>query len=144
MELTKLKYNQKLAFGDEVYLAKEVEPLIAEKEESHKMEVEQLIFTIAERDKEIAELKDKIGTVNELLKTARKFLVESQTMHKRCADNAEKKIRRYLRALYKACANWAFYRSTAFTLAGWPMEKWDEMERKCRAMAENYSDKEEK
>ena len=32
MELEKLKYNQKLAFGDEVYLAKEIEPLIVQKE----------------------------------------------------------------------------------------------------------------
>ena len=48
---------------------------------------------IAEKDKEIEELNDKLQNVSELLKETREWLIESQKMHKRCADGAIKKIR---------------------------------------------------
>lgn len=55
---------------------------------------------IAEKDEAIAELKDKLQNVSELLKETREWLIESQKMHKRCADNAIKKLRHHK---YKRC-----------------------------------------
>lgn len=77
----------------------EADKVIAELEESHKMEVEQLLM-------EIAELKDKLQNVSATLKETREWLVESQKLHKRCSDNAVKVIRhqKYKRCL--AMANW--------------------------------------
>jgi hypothetical protein len=45
-----------------------------------------------EADKVIAELKNKLQNVSELLNETREWLVESQKLHKRCADNAVKVI----------------------------------------------------
>ena len=96
---------------------------------------------IAERDGNqvcIDALKEKLGVVNEFIKSPKELLKESQKMHQRCADNASKQIRRLCRVLYKACANWAF-------LAQWERgelvenwEKWENVERKCRAKAEEF------
>jgi hypothetical protein len=44
-------------------------------------------------DKVIAEFKDKLQNVSELLNETREWLIESQRLHKRCADGATKKIR---------------------------------------------------
>lgn len=94
---------------------------------------------LAEKDKEIEELKAKLGAVNELVKESKELLKESQRMHQRCADNASKQIRRLKRALYKACANWAL--STLAWLdcidQGEP-RKWSEMRQKCLKKAEEY------
>lgn len=86
-----------------------------------KQEVDKVI---AEKDEEIAELKEKYEAMHQAFA---KYVVES-------ADRE----RALKRALYKACVNWAF-------LAQWergPLvetwEKWEQMERKCRAMAEEY------
>jgi regulator of replication initiation timing len=46
----------------------------------------------AEADKVIAELKYKLQNVSEILNETREWLVESQKLHKRCADNAVKVI----------------------------------------------------
>ena len=64
------------------------------------------IYIKSVADKVIAELKDKLQNVSELLKETREWLMESQKMHKRCADNAIKKIRhnKYKRCL--AMARW--------------------------------------
>jgi SMC interacting uncharacterized protein involved in chromosome segregation len=122
---------------------------------------------IAEKDKEIAELKAKLDEkeswvkmlgegeaalsldlektkakledVNELVKESKELLKESQKMHQRCANNASKQIRRLKRALYKACAEWAL--STLSWLdcidQGNPV-KWGEMRRKCLEKVEEY------
>lgn len=45
-------------------------------------------------DKIIFDLKDKLQKESALLKETRDCLIESQKMHKRCADNAIKMIRR--------------------------------------------------
>ena len=91
------------------------------------------------KDKEIAELKQKLEDVNELVKESKELLKESQKMHQRCADNASKQIRRLKRALYKACAEWAL--STLSWLdcidQGNPV-KWGEMRWKCLKKAEEY------
>lgn len=79
---------------------------------------------IAEKDKKIAELNDKLR--------------HYPMMVALIADD-NKKIRGLKRALYKACANWAL--STLAWLdcidQGEP-RKWSEMVQKCRAKAEEY------
>lgn len=55
---------------------------------------------LAEKDKEIAELKDKLQNESRLLKETREWLLESQKLHKRCADNAIKVI---CHQKYKRC-----------------------------------------
>lgn len=141
-ELKKQKYYQKLAFGDEVYLAKQV-------------------------DAAIAELKQKLEDVNELVKESKELLKESQKMHQRCADNASKQIRRLKRALWLARAeraeaehaHWATiwfcntkidlninkssvsqctYNSNTFRNASEWRNMWYDIARKCRAKAEEY------
>ena len=69
---------------------------------------------IAEKDAEIAELKDKLQNVSELLKETREWLIESQKLHKRCADNAIKTIRHQK---YKQCMAMAKWCENA--LLGW-------------------------
>ena len=90
---------------------------------------------------QIAELKAKLGVVNELVKESKELLKESQRMHQRCADNASKQIFRLKRALYKACANWA--RSERYTEATWHGDEhreglWAEVQDKCLKKAEEY------
>ena len=103
-----------------VYLKREADKVIADLEESHKMEVEQLLMEIVE------------------LKTENKRLKELKDKYSSCAEKAinsiakcELKIRSLSRALFKACANWAF-------LAQWERgelvenwKKWENVERKC-------------
>jgi hypothetical protein len=54
----------------------------------------------SEADKVIAELKGKLHDVSEILKETREWLIESQKLHKRCADNAVKVI---VHQKYKRC-----------------------------------------
>lgn len=85
----------------EVYPKSEADKVVADLEESHKMEVEQLLMEIVElkaENKRLKELKDKYSS---------------------CAEKAidsiakcELKIRRLSRALFKACANWAYATET--------------------------------
>ena len=58
------------------------------------------VYLKSEADKVIAELKDKLQNVSELLTETRELLIESQRLHKRCADGAIKKIRHHK---YKRC-----------------------------------------
>lgn len=81
----------------EVYRKSEADKLLADLEESHKMEVEQLLMEIVE------------------LKTKNKRLEELKDKYSSCAEKAidsiakcELKIRSLSRALFKACANWAY------------------------------------
>jgi hypothetical protein len=50
------------------------------------------VYHADEADKVIAKLKNKLQNVSSLLKETREWLVESQKLHKRCADNAVKVI----------------------------------------------------
>jgi hypothetical protein len=59
-----------------------------------------------EADKVIAELKDKLQNVSELLTETREWLIESQKMHKRCADGAIKQLRHHK---YKRCLAMAMW-----------------------------------
>lgn len=79
------------------YRKSEADKVIEELEESHKMEVEQLLMEIVE------------------LKTKNKRLEELKDKYSSCAEKAidsiakcELKIRSLSRALFKACANWAY------------------------------------
>lgn len=58
------------------------------------------------KNKEISELNDKLQNVSSLINETREWLVESQKLHKRCADNAVKVIRynKYKRCM--AMAKW--------------------------------------
>ncbi len=53
-------------------------------------------------------------------------------------DKKDAEIRRLKRALYKACANWAFLAQweSGELVENW--EKWENVERKCRAKVEEY------
>lgn len=64
------------------------------------------VYLKSEADNAIAEQKDKLQNVSSLLNETREWLVESQKLHKRCADNAVKVIRhnKYKRCL--AMAEW--------------------------------------
>lgn len=70
-------------------------------------------YAKSEADKVIEELKDKLHNVSGILNETREWLIESQKLHKRCADNAVKIIRhnKYKRCLDKArwCNYWAHY-----------------------------------
>lgn len=63
---------------------------------------EHVVYSKSEADEVITELEDKLKNVSDLLKETREWLVESQKLHKRCADNAVKVI---AHSNYKRC--WA-------------------------------------
>ena len=69
-----------------------------------KSEADKVIADLKDKgDKIIFDLKDKLQKESTLLKETRDCLIESQKMHKRCADNAVKAIRhqKYRRCLDK-------------------------------------------
>lgn len=53
------------------------------------------VYLKSDADEVIAELENKLQNVSEILKETREWLIESQKLHKRCADNAVKTIRHY-------------------------------------------------
>lgn len=71
------------------------------------------VYLKSEADKAIAEQKDKLQNVSSLLNQTREWLLESQKLHKKCADNAVKVIRhqKYKRclAMYRYCSIKALY-----------------------------------
>ena len=110
----------------QVYLKSEADMVIAELEESHKMEVEQLLI-------EIAELKDEIKR----LENVRKVHIESiESMCEGLKLNA-KQICKTQRALWLARAERAKEMCQRLLIQGFD-PKWEEVERKCRAKAEEY------
>ena len=81
-------------------------------------DVDEMDIYIAEKDKEIESLK---------------------ASHYAESVDAGMRERRLKRALYKACANWAHAELMWASLLDFKCpEDWDEMERKCRAKAEQY------
>ena len=79
---------------------------------------EHVVYSKSEADEVIAELKDKLQNVSSLLNQTREWLVESQKLHKRCADNAVKVIRhqKYKRCLAMAewCESMCYWFSARF------------------------------
>ena len=70
-----------------------------------KSEVDKVIADLKDKgDSIIFDLKDKLQKESALLKETRDCLIESQKMHKRCADNAIKTIchQKYRRCIDKA------------------------------------------
>lgn len=113
----------------EYYLKSKADKVIADLEESHKREVEQLLM-------EIVGLK--LQNVSELLKETREWLIESQKMHKRCADNAIKVIRhqKFKRCLAKseACMHkrWRTDEGFDYARSTRHMNKWLELAEKFK------------
>ena len=68
---------------------------------------------LAEKDKVIAELNDKLQYVSELLKETRYCLIDSQKLHKRCADNAVKVIAELQAQKAQAEDDCAFWKTLA-------------------------------
>lgn len=77
---------------DGYYHKSDVDKVIADLEESHKREVEQLLL-------EIVKLKDNLNETRE-------WLIESQKMRKRCADGAIKQLRHQKYKRCRANAKW--------------------------------------
>lgn len=53
------------------------------------------VYLKSDADAVIAELENKLQNVSEILKETREWLIASQKLHKRCADNAVKIIRHH-------------------------------------------------
>ena len=114
------------------YDKREADKVIADLEESHKKEVEQLLMESVELKKERDWLaKDRALACDDL--------------EKRAQLNIQKdaEICRLKKALYKACSNWA--RSERYTEATWHgdehrEELWAEVEQRCRAMADKFKE----
>lgn len=95
--------------------------------EKVKADAAETLAMLEERNRQVGELKTKLDSMTQQFS---KYVVD--------ANNRE---RRPKRALYKACANWA--NSERYTEATWHgdehrEELWAEVERKCRAKAEEY------
>lgn len=84
----------------------------------------------------IAELKQKLEDVNELIKTARQMLEDAKATRYAESVDAGMRERRLRRALYKACANWAHHR--VFVRFNTNEKAWENVERKCLKKAEEY------
>ena len=102
---------------------------------------------IAEKDAEITELKQKLEDANELIKTARQMLEDAKATAYTESVDAGMRERRLRRALYKVCANWAYWVDNALTTkflynnsykTKLERDRWYNMEYKCRAKAEKY------
>lgn len=97
---------------------------------------------LADKDAEIAELKQKLEDVNELIKTARKMLEDAKATAYTESVDAGMRERRLKRALYKACANWAdaaaFNETEGIGYDNSVAERWRKMESKCLKKAEEY------
>lgn len=91
----------------------------------------------------IAELKQKLENVNELIKTARQMLEDAKATEYAEMVDAGMRERGLKRALYnlRACyADMMQKRYIECKCDGWVhrVDKWIEVERKCRAKAEQY------
>ena len=122
--------------GQRVYLTNDADAAIAELKESIGIKVELLI----ENGKQIGELKAKLEDVNELIKTARQMLEDAKATHYAEMVDAGMRERRLKRALYKACANWAFAREelAANFIDVEDAKKWAVVNVKCIKKAEEY------
>ena len=105
-----------LVYGDDLYES-------VESEDGYYMLSEDVDAVIASKDKEIAELKAQLGS-------------EKAGRH---ADSVNVDVResRLRKALYKACANWALHAQWEKGPLVETWKKWEQVERKCRTMAEH-------
>lgn len=101
----------------------EMTPLKCDKLEQVENPIEWgLYYDKSEVDEAIAELKAKLESVQ-------------ASMYADVVD-ANMKVRKLRRALYKACANWAHHR--VFVRFKTNEKAWENMERKCIKKAEEY------
>ena len=117
-----------------VYLKREADKVIADLEESHKMEVEQLLMEIVglkAENKKLKEIKDKYSS-------CAKKAIDS-------IAKCELKIRSLSRALFKTCANWAWAEHVRYVdisdgSQGYKQvqERWEKMASKCIKKAREY------
>ena len=125
-------------------------------------DVDEMDLYIAEKDAEIAELKKKLmpclnGDCILTCEVVEKYGKENAELNQKLEDvqashyaemvDAGMRERRLRRALYKACANWAYWVDNALTTkflynnsykTKLERDRWYNMEYKCRAKAEKY------
>lgn len=87
-------YHHELRHNEyaEFYLKYEADKVIADLEESHKMEVEQLLMEIAEKDAEIARLNDKLRhypMMAALIESGNKEIAELKADYKAACDRLQ-------------------------------------------------------
>lgn len=138
------------------YDADDVEAAIDELKAEHHKERHEYIEMVAQLKAENEKLKDELDAANNqcenLINSATDIMLRQDKVNDAKCDEVESlkathyaemvdagmEIRRLKRALYKACANWAF-------LAQWERgelvenwEKWENVERKCGSKAQEY------
>ena len=93
---------------------------------------------LSEKDKDIAYWRKEYDEETKLTDTLKAEIETLKASHYAEMVDAGMRERRLKRAFYKVCAKWAF-------LAQWERgelvenwEKWENVERKCRAKAEEY------
>lgn len=134
-----------------VYKATEVDAAIDELKTEHHKERDEYIEMVHQKDKEIAELKQKLETVNELIKTARQMLEDAKATAYAESVDAGMRERRLKRELWLARANRALEKIAWFKLwnasistmnpedgARQEFDKWKKNLGKLLAKAETY------
>ena len=86
---------------------------------------------IEAKDAEIAEIKQRYNDMDIA------HTVHIAKMNAKI-EELESNERRLNRALYKACANWAKYKKWDALTPNKDWEKWHEVSKKCRAMADKW------
>jgi chromosome condensin MukBEF ATPase and DNA-binding subunit MukB len=118
----------------------------AEHRESWKAyDIDEVDALLAKKDAEIAELKQKLEDVNELIKTARQKLEDVKATAYTESVDAGMRERRLKSALWLARANHANTMqkyNIECKCDGWVhrVNKWIDVERKCRVMAEKFKE----
>ena len=120
----------------EFYLKSEADKVIAEKD-AEIVELKKKLIPCLNGDCILTcEVVEKYGKENAELKAEVESLKASHYAESVDAGMRERRLRR---ALYKACANWAHAELMWASLLDFKCpENWDEMERKCRAKAEEF------
>ena len=146
-------YEDFISSQKEYYEREQVDKLLAEKDREIALLKERIcngdvsrltwIDDCIAKDKEIAELKQKLEDVNELIKTARKMLEDAKAAHYAEMVDAGMRERRLRRALWnlRACyADMMQKRIIECKCDGWVhrVDKWIEVERRCLKKAEEY------
>ena len=104
---------------------------------------------IAEKDEEIAELKKKLEAKEIEFAILKADAINTDTAREKWLELARKQAmenKRLSRALYKACANWVHEKDARYYLkyvcisddALAEYKRWENVERKCRAKADEY------
>lgn len=99
-----------------------------------------VVYGANEVDEAIAELKEAWSSEHAACEALKQKLEDVQASAYADRVDAGMRERRLWRVLYKACANWAKSFKTTAEMLGAHVDavKWDNMERTCRAKAEQY------